>query len=140
MNPRLDGAFFTAALFTLFLVYSADRQPFPSKQFLRHLNCIAESGLQPYCDEFLSCNNLLPQAYFDAYETCRAEISTGGDGRCSDDEQLYFSRENRSKIHYCILDNVGPVSNGEENQLHPFLTCFDQIRLDCRHILEKENN
>ncbi|PRD33215.1 UNVERIFIED_CONTAM: hypothetical protein NCL1_18122, partial [Trichonephila clavipes] len=69
--------------------------------------------------------------YFEAYETCTAEISTGGVGRCSDNEQLYFSRENRRKIHCCIMDNVGTVDDGEENQLDAFLTCVNEIHLDC---------
>ncbi|GFU50608.1 hypothetical protein NPIL_585941, partial [Nephila pilipes] len=139
MNTFRNEGFVLSFLAMVILVYSAYPETFHS-EFLKKINCIAESGFQPYCDLFILCNNLLSKPYLDAYDRCVEEICPNGIGKCSEDEELYNSRENRTAIHYCIMDEVEKEgSDKEEIGLNQFLDCLDILSSICLGDVENEN-
>ncbi|GFT61470.1 hypothetical protein NPIL_622391 [Nephila pilipes] len=64
-------------------------------------NCVAKSANQPLCDEFVGCYVYLPQPHRGLILQC-LKLIPGGLGRCTKDQELLQSEENRKKLFECV--------------------------------------
>ncbi|KAF8794922.1 hypothetical protein HNY73_002836 [Argiope bruennichi] len=62
-----------------------------NEEFISSLQCVASSGNQELCNQFLHCNAMMKQKYLDAYDVCLKEILPSGPRKCSENEHLYES-------------------------------------------------
>ncbi|GFV91725.1 uncharacterized protein TNCV_4762901 [Trichonephila clavipes] len=68
-------------------------------EVLTVLKCAATSGDQDLCDRFEQCTAIFPDPYMDVYQSCVVEVLGNDDiGKCTSDEELYFSEINRKKV------------------------------------------
>ncbi|GBM62498.1 hypothetical protein AVEN_145983-1 [Araneus ventricosus] len=78
------------------------------EELLSILDCVAESGNQTMCDEFIYCDKMLPLPYNIAYDICVPIYNPDGIGKCTENEELYHSADDREKINTCIESMVNP--------------------------------
>ncbi|GBM97381.1 hypothetical protein AVEN_105093-1, partial [Araneus ventricosus] len=95
----------------------ADDASDANEKFVNNLDCISESGNQDLCDQFLKqCNSQLPEKILKAYYDCLADLKSDVN-KCSYNEQLYYSPEDRRQLNNCIFSQVdGSQLNGNDLQ------------------------
>ncbi|GFR22178.1 hypothetical protein TNCT_331841 [Trichonephila clavata] len=99
----------------------------------RAINCITESGSQSLCDELLECSSYaMAEQVMDTYNKCVAELFPDGIGKCTENEQLYFSKGNRSDLYDCVYDNVGELDKRNDNENQEWLEfCVETTYINC---------
>ncbi|GFY50006.1 uncharacterized protein TNIN_204431 [Trichonephila inaurata madagascariensis] len=102
-------------------------------EVLTVLKCAATSGDQALCDRFEQCTAILTQPYLDVYQSCVVEVLGNDDiGKCTSDEELYFSEINRKKINDCIRLNAPEnLSDSQEDEMDQYKDCIDKLGDDC---------
>ncbi|GBN88156.1 hypothetical protein AVEN_71247-1 [Araneus ventricosus] len=61
------------------------------------------------------------------YYDCVADLLENDIGECTDDEQLYYSSEDRRQLNKCIFDQVDGLNDNEQQQLNFFGQCTEDL-------------
>ncbi|KAF8794923.1 uncharacterized protein LOC129957011 [Argiope bruennichi] len=127
MKMNMLLSFLPVFLFACYVVISAQNDP--NEEFLKILNCIASSGNQTFCDEFLVCNNELAKPFLEAYEECVKKYLPNGIGHCDENNQLYYSAGIRRLINRCVTKKTKDVqlTDEQKEEMHKVKECLESL-------------
>ncbi|GFT67577.1 hypothetical protein NPIL_189311 [Nephila pilipes] len=94
-----------AAILFVTVVIAGVTQP-PSTHLGRKyvFECVAKSGDQQLCDEFLKCYDTVPTKYRDIVKKCMDKIPDGK--TCSKDKELFNSAKDRLQFLVCQRNKI----------------------------------
>ncbi|GFS58595.1 hypothetical protein NPIL_377611 [Nephila pilipes] len=104
MDVRFVLAIFASLLYVSISVADDSTNDQSQKKLYAVLTCVAKSGDQALCDEFLKCLNELPKSVNGAVNECMDKIPDGK--TCSKDKELFNSEKDRNQVLKCIKDQL----------------------------------
>ncbi|CAL1275281.1 unnamed protein product [Larinioides sclopetarius] len=118
---------FLVAVFLVGYVFTQDINEINQK-FLQNVGCIAKSKNQTLCDEYLKeCNEELPKTLLDSYNNCLNALFANDENECTDDQELYYSDEDREELNECIFDHIDCLCRSDLQQLAVVRKCAEDL-------------
>ncbi|GFT34974.1 hypothetical protein TNCV_786861 [Trichonephila clavipes] len=121
--PVLFGTFLFAVVIS---AQSAD------DDYLSDMDCIATSENQALCDEFMDCNQYLPQPVVDIDNICKNALSLNGPEHCTEDEQMFRDEDTRKKLHQCIINSTKDLTDEQEEEMRIYSQCVAKVGNKCQ--------
>ncbi|GFU40284.1 hypothetical protein NPIL_416741 [Nephila pilipes] len=130
MDIRYILASFAAVLCVTVVIAGITLPPPTQEDTSDVFSCIAKSGDQQLCDEFLKCFDTLPKKYRIIVNECMDKIPDGK--TCSQDKELFNSEKDRMQFLISVRDRIpGEITAEELNELGKVQACFKAVADKC---------
>ncbi|GFY52329.1 hypothetical protein TNIN_282101 [Trichonephila inaurata madagascariensis] len=111
---------------TIFLAVGASAQS--ENDFLSIINCVATSGNEDMCQDFLDCSYYFAQPFANAEDICTQALTPEGPGKCTEDQELYRNEETRKAINECITSLVTEeLTDDQKEEMGEYMECVKKV-------------
>ncbi|GFT85949.1 hypothetical protein NPIL_269861, partial [Nephila pilipes] len=104
MDVRFLLASFAAVLCFTVVITSNTTETSTDAEKYDMFTCVAKSGDQKLCDDFIKCLYQLPKPIDEAAKNCTAKIPDGK--TCTKEKELFNSEKDRKQLLECIADEI----------------------------------